>query len=1033
MKRLTNILGVMFLAVVLGSGLSINAVAAPAHRTVTGTVIDESGQPIIGVGIIEKGTTNGVVTDFDGKYSISVAEGAVLEFTSIGLQAQEIVVGSQAIIDVTMADDNKLLDEVVVIGYGTVKKSDLTGSVSSVRGEDIVSKQTTTVSQALQGAVAGVLVTRDGSAPGASSSIKVRGITTMGTNDPLIIVDGAPCDNIDYVNPNDIQNISVLKDAAASSIYGSKAAAGVIVITTKRGAKEKVSIRYNGEVGWEIPTDQPDMVGVTRYMEMYNEMLYNDNNAAGFFQQYSADQVKNWLTYNQKDPNHYPITDWTGMILKKSALKHSHNIAVSGGTDNIKSKVSLSYDEVNGLYGNRKYQRYMLRANNDFTIIKDYLYATLDFNVRRGKNTTPNYSPFETMRKMPAVYAAVWDDGRIAEGKSGSNPYGLLVLGGDNYAWSTQIGGKASLEVRPVKGLSIQAVVSPFINYTKSKKFKPAAWYTLADDPEVIGGYLDSGSLWTTNSLSEGRNDSYNVTSQIIANYNVTLGKQANHHLSLMAGFENYVLKSETLTAGRDFYEFTQYPYLNVGPEDYQTNSGTGSMYTSNSVFGRVMYDYDGRYLFQANVRHDGSSRFARKYRWGTFPSASVGWVMSKERWMQDAKPYLTFLKLRASFGTLGNERIGSNYFPYLALMNFSDALFYDIDGSVISTKTAVQTGLAVEDITWETTMSTDLGLDAAFFKDRLHLGFDWYWKTTKDMLLDVNIPYIMGFGNPSSNAGTMATRGFDLELGWSDRVGDFAYSISANLSDFESKVTKMNGSDQINGNRINREGGYYNEWYGYVCEGIYQTQDEVNESAVYNASVRPGDLKYKDISGPEGVPDGKITPEYDRVPLGNSLPRFQYGGQVNLSYKGVEFNMSFQGVGKRLCYLSTPMVQPIRDNYGNVPQIIDGNYWSVFNTAEENAKAFYPRMTKTGITNNYLASNHWIFNGGYFRVKNITLAYNFPERLIAKAAMKGLRIYASVTDPFCISGYPDGWDPEMGTSSYPITTSAILGLSIKF
>ena len=564
-------------------------IASAQALPVSGVVSDENGAPLLGVTVFEKDGRNGTATNTEGRYSMNVKKGVTLVFSYIGYETYECPYNGETTLNVTLKPDAKLMDEVVVIGYGAVKKKDLTGSVSAIKGDDLVARQTTTLSTALQGSVSGLLVTRDSGAPGASGTIKVRGITTMGDNNPLIIVDGSPCDNIDYVNANDVESVSVLKDAAAASIYGSKAAAGVILITTKRGAKERTNLTYNGEVGWEVPTMQPDMVGVTRYMEMYNELLYNDNPAAGFFQQYSSDQVKNWISYNKTNPNQYPLTDWKSLIMKDSALKHKHNVSISGGTDLVRTKVSFSYDDVDGLYGERKYQRMMLRANNDATIVKDKLFATVDINIRRGKNITPNFSPFDMMRKMPAIYAATWDDGRIAEGKSGANPYGLLVGGGNAKAWSTQVGGRASLEYKPVKGLSIQAVVSPFINYSKTKTFRPAVWYTLADDPETIGGYLDSGSSWSTNKLTEQRNDNYNVTSQVIANYIASFGRNGNHNLNVMVGYENYLMKSESLSAARDNFEFTQYPYLNVGSEDYQTNSGTGTEYTSNSVFGRIM------------------------------------------------------------------------------------------------------------------------------------------------------------------------------------------------------------------------------------------------------------------------------------------------------------------------------------------------------------------------------------------------------------------------------------------------------------
>lgn len=708
-----------------------------ADRKIKGVVGDGNNEPLIGATVKVKGTNIVTVTDMDGNFELEVPSGAELVVSYIGFNDQTVKIsGSKSKYDVELQENTNSLDELVVIGYGTVKKKDLTGAVAAVKGDELVNKRTTMLSNALQGSLSGVTVTRNSSAPGSgASSIRVRGITTIGESSPLVIVDGVES-TLDYVNANDVESISVLKDAAAASIYGSKAAAGVILVTTKRGNDTgKIDLKYNAEFGWEIRTKQPSMVGVTRYLEMNNELQYNDNPSGGFFQVYTADQTKNWVKYNQTDPNNYPITDWQGLILNSSAPRMTHSLTVSGGNKAVKSVATLTYDEVDGLYDGRGFQRYMFRANNDFNINKK-LSASLDVSIRHAKSRNQIYDPFSSMRLMPAIYPAMWSDGRIASGKSGSNPYGLLKNGGRTVSHSTQLSGKGSLTYKPLTGLSLSAIISPFINYQKSKQFKLACWYTLPDDPDVIGGYLDAGSLYATNKLTEGRNDNWHVTSQLLANYMRTFGK---HDITVMAGFENYYMKSENLSAARDQYELTNYPFLNIGSEDFQTNSGTGAEYTSNSFFGRLLYSYANRYLFQANVRRDGSSRFAKNYRWGTFPSFSAGWVMSEEPFMQKANlPWLSYLKLRASWGKLGNERIGSNYFPYIALMNFGSTLFYMADGSVVSGSTARPAVLAVEDITWETTTSTDLGFDANFLNNRLHINFDYYWKKTTDMLLAI-------------------------------------------------------------------------------------------------------------------------------------------------------------------------------------------------------------------------------------------------------------------------------------------------------
>lgn len=603
-----------------------------ADRKIKGVVGDGNNEPLIGATVKVKGTNIVTVTDIDGNFELEVPSGAELVVSYIGFNDQTVKIsGSKSKYDVELQENTNSLDELVVIGYGTVKKKDLTGAVAAVKGDELVNKRTTMLSNALQGSLSGVTVTRNSSAPGSgASSIRVRGITTIGESSPLVIVDGVES-TLDYVNANDVESISVLKDAAAASIYGSKAAAGVILVTTKRGNDTgKIDLKYNAEFGWEIRTRQPSMVGVTRYLEMNNELQYNDNPSGGFFQVFTADQTKNWVKYNQTDPNNYPITDWQGLILNSSAPRMTHSLTVSGGNKAVKSVATLTYDEVDGLYDGRGFQRYMFRANNDFNINKK-LSASLDVSIRHAKSRNQIYDPFSTMRLMPAIYPALWSDGRIASGKSGSNPYGLLKNGGSTVSHSTQLSGKGSLTYKPLTGLSLSAVISPFINYQKSKQFKLACWYTLPDDPDVIGGYLDAGSLYATNKLTEGRNDNWHVTSQLLANYMRTFGK---HDITVMAGFENYYMKSENLSAARDQYELTNYPFLNIGSEDFQTNSGTGAEYTSNSFFGRLLYSYANRYLFQANVRRDGSSRFAKNYRWGTFPSFSAGWVMSEEPFM---------------------------------------------------------------------------------------------------------------------------------------------------------------------------------------------------------------------------------------------------------------------------------------------------------------------------------------------------------------------------------------------------------------
>ena len=1003
--------------------------AVQQGKVISGTVLDSSGMPVIGANIVVKGTTNGTITDVDGKFTLEVGAGAVLQVSYIGYTSQEITVGNQSTLSIVLKEDAELLNEVVVVGYGTMRKKDLTGSIAAVKGETLSSRRTTQLSTALQGSIAGVTVTRDNNAPGAAAgSIRVRGVTTIGDTSPLVIIDGIP-GSIDDVNPNDVENISVLKDAASSSIYGSRAAAGVILITTKRAKESSLSINYNFEYGFEIPTKQPEYVGVKRFLETTNELRYNDNPSGGWNQAYSEDQVQNWETYHQTDPDNYPMTDWVGMILKDSAPRQTHSVSVAGGSKVVRSNASFVYDKIDGLYGDRNYERYTLRANNDFTINK-YLGATLDVNFKRTDNHQPYYNPFYYMRMTPMIYPAVWANGEYASGKNGDNPYAAVSSGGSIDQWYTQVGGRAAINLTPIEGLKISGVIAPNYGFTDNKNFRKAVPYLSADDPNLVAGYVQN---YSSTYLNEVRNKSYNITIQGIANYMKTFGK---HDLNVMVGYETYLSKWENLSASRDQYEIDKFPYLDLGPLEFRDNSGNATELAYRSWFGRVAYNYDNKYLVQANLRYDGSSRFHSDHRWGAFPSFSAGWVISEENFMKEADiDWLSFLKIRASYGTLGNERImssngGALYYPYQASLSFSDVLFYQ-NGQVVSELSAAQWEYAVQNISWETTRSIDVGIDATFFNNRLRFTADYYNKRTSDMLLALEIPDYVGFDNPQQNTGKMYTNGYDLELAWNDQIGDLDYGISVNFSDFVSKMGDLGGT-QFLGDQVKLEGSEFNEWYGYLSDGLNLTESDLAEPQL-NDNIKLGDLKYKDISGPDGVPDGKISPEYDRVLLGGSLPRFQYGGSVNLGYKGFDLSLAFQGIGRRNVRLSSAMIQPLEFNYGNTPAIIDGNYWSEKNTDAQNARMFYPRLTYSNAKSNYCMSDHWLFNGRYFRLKNLTFGYTLPQELTEKVTLKRVRVYVAANDLFCISKYPDGWDPEIGTQAYPITTSVLFGLSVNF
>lgn len=1016
MKKLLQ--GLLLLLLISNTHYAISQTA-----TVVGTVHDENDEPLPGASILLKGTTIGTVSDIDGRFELKVnGTHPVLVISFLGYLTQEIEVNNRNNIDIKLQADLSELGEVVVVGYGTQKKSDLTGAISTIGGRDLAERRTPNISQALQGAVPGVMVTRNNNAPGSSATIRIRGITTIGDSNPLVIMDGVPVNSLDNINPNDIESISVLKDAASASIYGSRAAAGVIVVTTKRAKKGELSLNYNFEYGTEVPTRIPEYVDVTRYMQIVNELRWNDNgNDGNEFPLYPKETVDNYHQLHADNPDLYPITDWVDLILKRSAPRQRHVLDISGGGDAIRTKASVVYDKFDGLYEGRTFERITTRINTDGNIT-DKLGVTADIFFRREILNQPSIDPMYYMHISAPVYAAEWSDGRVGEGKTGANIYGQLKYGGFRQNWENQIGGRLGLHYTLIDGLKVSAVVSPNFGFDKGKNFQKRVPYYAWNDPTVYMGTLQWAN--STN-LTESRMDNHQLTTQFLANYDKIIG---NHNISLMAGNESYQAFYEDLGASRDQFLLDNYPYLNLGPLEFRGNSGSAWENTYNSWFGRLTYNYAGKYFLQGNLRYDASSRFAKEYRWGSFPSFSAGWAISEEDFLKGIEP-LSFLKIRASWGTLGNERIGN--YPYQSTIGFSNVLFHQ-GSNVVSSQSAAQWQYAIPDISWEKTESYNIGLDANFFNYRLNISGEYFEKTTKDMLLPLEIPDYIGFDNPDQNTGKMQTKGWELDLGWADDINELSYSVNFNISDFKSVMGDLGGI-QFLGNTVRMQGSEFDEWYGYVSDGLYQSQEEVNNSPVMNASVRPGDVKYKDISGPNGVPDGRISPEYDRVLLGGSMPRYLYGGNIRLGYRNFDLGVMVQGVGRQNARLAGLMVQPIMENWGHIPKILDGEYWSVYNTEEENQDVRYPRLSRNSESNNFAMSDFWMINGAYFRLKNISLGYSFPSSVTDRLGMQHIRVYGNASDLFTLDNYPKGWDPEVSTSGYPITSSFLLGVSVQF
>ncbi len=994
--------------------------------TVTGKVTDsQTGEPIAGVNVVVKGTTTGTMTDVSGNYSLNVPDkNAALVFSFVGYATQEIPLEGRTTLNVSLVSETIGLEEVVVIGYGTMRKSDLTGAVSMVKGNELAEKVSTTrISQALQGITPGLMVTRAGASdPSVSATIRIRGVTTIGESAPLVIVDGIP-GTLDWVNANDVESISVLKDAASASIYGSRAAAGVIVVTTKKAKEGELSISYNYNHTFEQPTRMTTYTDAVGFMKLYNELLWNDSPAGGEYQSFSKDLIDNYPDLHAQDPDHYPDNDYHDLMLKKWITKNSHVIGLSAGSKYIKTYFSLNLDDTEGLYMGKSYDRYTLRSNNNVTINK-YFSADVNFNGLYSINNDAILNTYNTLAVKPLqilgpIYPAEWSDGRVAPGKGGENPYAILKYGGNDKTKASVFNGKFQFNFTPIDNLIFSASYAAEMYNSKGKNFRKKIPYTNFEDPSTIAGYI-----WyvPTTRLQENRSDRLSQTMQFLANYQKRLNI---HNIKLMAGYEENSNFNESLNAVRDEYELTNFPYLDLGNPNFQTNGGSAWEYANRSFFGRLNYDFDNKYLFQGNLRYDGSSRFHKDCRWGLFPSVSVGWIISKENFMKKIS-IIDFLKIRASYGSLGNERIGN--YPYQSTIGFTTPLLYK-GTSVVGAQGAGIMDYAIPDITWETTVSYGLGFDINLFKNKLSVTADYYKKNTKDMLLPLEIPDYIGLNNPQQNTGKMFTKGWELSVGWSDRMGNLKYSVSAHISDSKSIMGYLGGTEFL-GSQVKFEGSEYNEWYGYKSDGLYQTEEEVNNSAKLYKTVKPGDVKYVDISGPDGVPDGIISATYDRILLGGSLPRYLYGGDINLDYRNFSFVLVFQGIGKQIAKLNTSWLYPFYE----FPTEIVGTSWSKYNTAEQNLRAKYPRYSQSNNSNNYAMSDFWLINGAYFRLKNISLAYNVNvhQRLVSSLKLSSLRIFVNASDLFSIDHFPKDWDPET-TSSYWVTRAFTLGISVKF
>ena len=1034
MKSNTNAVMKLLVLALLSAVLSWGGRLSAANPLlIKGTVSDQDNYPLAGAAIYIQGTSVGTMADEKGEFSISAEKGQVLIVSFIGFQDKAVNVTDQLTYFINLDPDTNFLEETVIVGYDTQKKVNLTGSVTSVSTEQFKNRPIVQASTALQGIAPGVTVTTGGGEPGADSgSIRIRGLGTFGSSSasPLVLIDGVEGD-MNALDPTTIDKISVLKDAASSAIYGSRAANGVILITTKRGKEGHSSVTYRGYVGWQNPTVMPENVTPEEYMVLKNETLVND----GSSELYSQAYIDNYRKNNWLDPDNYPMIDWQKRLITGNGFTHNHAVTMTASTDKIKTMTSFSYLKQNGIIKYTDFQRYNFRNNMDVKL-HEKLTLRLDIAGSYGiKNMlTEQGSVFTFANARDPLMLAQWSDGNYAAFTGGS----LNILpviengeGGRKTQGNLKLNASASLTYKPWEWLTIEGKVAPRFHWNTNHTFTD--YITYYSDPY---GTVSNATNVEHNSLYEGRSRFFYGNYQFTA----TFGKKfaGAHDLRVLLGASRETMDSSTLSARRYDYAYPDYETINAGADnELKENGGAREQLALQSYFGRINYNYKERYLLEANVRFDGSSRFAKGNRWGIFPSFSAAWRVTEEPFMLDIKNTLTELKVRASYGTLGNQSIGG-YYPTAQTLTISSFSGNDNIWPLVALNT-----LANRDITWETSEMYDIGIDAVLW-NKFSVTADWYYKTTYGILMTLDIPATIGLSAPYQNAGEVKNVGWELGIGYHDNWGDFSYGVDANLSDVVNEITDMKGTSSGSFVR-NQEGSSVNSFYGYECLGIARTQeaaDKVNaECPQFGQTIQPGDLMYKDQitldtdgDGTADAADGKID-EDDKTIIGSSIPRYTYGLTLNFGWKGLNLSAQFQGVGKADAYIS---------GYYTQPNVQGGTYRKehLDRWTPETPDARFPRMSTT-TTQNIQNSSFWMADASYLRLKNLQLSYALPQSAVKKMKIKGLMFFANATNLFTLTNYYEGYDPESvyssadsittGAGNYPLVSTYTFGLEIKF
>lgn len=998
---------------VMMSLLLVFTLTAHAQSKVTGSVTDVTGEPIIGASVLVKGSSNGSITDIDGNFTIKdVPEKSKLVISYVGFETQELSIPSSGVVNVQLKEDNKIIDEVIVVGYGTQRKLTTTGAVTKVEGDDINKKTVTNVSKALSGISPGLTIIDRGGAPGQDDpDIYMRGVSTTGYSSPLVLVDGIEMP-MSQVPASEIDNVSVLKDASSAAIYGSRAANGVILITTKRGKVGKPHISYSGYIGIQDRAVKPEAVSAQEYMDLVNEAAINAGSEAKFSQA-DIDAV-----LNGTDPYRLSYTNYLDKIYKKRYVTQ-HTVTVNGGTEVNKYLVSFDYLDQPGLTDNTKFKRYSYRMNNDMSIGK-YVRLSSDLTFRRFDRESPQLLSMAQYRaySMNPITPVRYEDGRYQLDGQNHNPVSYVdknVSGMDEYNLDA-LYGQVKLELEPVKDLVFTGLVSLNGQWEREKiHFRNFKYYDATGERMIY-------QLNNPNGVSDERNNSYEMTLRFLANYKKSLG---NHNIALLYGMEQISYRNYFNRAQRNNLISEDLADISLGSASSQFAYGYPTKWGINSFFGRFNYNYKERYLFEANIRSDGSSRFAKGHQWGTFPSFSAAWRISEESWIKNAE-WLDNLKLRASWGQTGNEHI--DLYQYVAQYNTQNVI---MNGQLVTG--LYQQQMANPDITWETVEQTDIGLDFGFLGNKLYGTLDYYIKDTKDILLKLGIPHFIGLGAPMQNAGKVRNSGYELTFGYRDKFGPVTFNGSLNIAYNKNEWRDRGGDNQnISGYTIQTVGSPLNAFYIYQADGLIKDDAELEE---YKSSLKSdprglsvlhaGDVKFVDVNG-----DGTIDPK-DRVIRNSNIPKYNFGLNLEAEWKGFDISACFQGATGAKMLMGGEFIEG--PCYEVFTSTVYRDRWTEEN---HNANAKIPRLEAANNRNESSYNTFYLWDANYVRLKSLQIGYSFMPQVARHLGIQSLRLYVSGSNLFTWTSLPDGLDPEVWgdtIKSFPQLKTYAFGLNVTF